>query len=145
MFGKKRLFAKMDGFVNIIALAVCEAALQEQKRLGHGEDRRIAAAVANLLVGRVSPSSHTDHERQSAKNLAAAMLREHHDIRYAAVMCLRTTGVIKGTEAAIAVMSTIDWISTSGEIPSARPDPDTMHRLAYDIAMKYCPNAIEIR
>ena len=84
MFGKKRLFGKMDGFVNIIAIAIAEAAWQQQKRLGLTEDRRIAAAVANLLIGR--DSSHTDQEKRSAKQLAATMLREREDIRFAAVM-----------------------------------------------------------
>jgi hypothetical protein len=59
-------------------------------------------------------------------------------------MCVRTTGIIGGTEAAIAAMKTIDWISTLGEVPGLPPDPDTMHRLAYDMGMKYCPNAVQI-
>ncbi|MGA2114044.1 MAG: hypothetical protein ABSH56_04770 [Bryobacteraceae bacterium] len=143
MFGKKALFAKMNGHVNIVAIAICEAALQEQRRLGQREDRRLITAVANLLTGRDSPS-HTEQEKQSASHLAAILLREHHDIRFAAVMCVRTTGIIGGTEAAITAMKTIDWISTFGEMPGFPPDPDTMHRLAYDMAMKYCPNAIEI-
>jgi hypothetical protein len=142
MFGKKRLFGKMDGFVNIIAIAIAEAAWQQQKRLGLTEDRRIAAAVANLLIGR--DSSHTDQEKRSAKQLAATMLREREDIRFAAVMCLRTTAVTGGTEAAIAILGTIDWISTLGEIPGAAPGPETMQSLAYDMAMRYCPNAVEI-
>jgi hypothetical protein len=59
-------------------------------------------------------------------------------------MCLRTTAVTNGTEAAIAVLGTIDWLSTLGEIPAAAPDPETMQRLAYDMAMRYCPNAVKI-
>ena len=144
MFGfKKRFLAAVGQFMDVLAVAIGEAALQEQKSLGQTEDRRIAAAVSSLLIGRESPL-HTDKERRAAKELATVMLKNHADIRFAAVQCLRTTGMMYGTEATISCVATIDWIGTIGEIPGVRPDFDTMNRLAYDMAMKYCPGAIQV-
>jgi len=67
MFGKKRLFAEMEHHVQIIQLALAEAALLEVGK----EGRRTAAAIANLLVGKSSPG-HTDQEQQLARDRVTA-------------------------------------------------------------------------
>jgi hypothetical protein len=131
--------------------------LQEQRRLGYTEDKFVVAAVANLLVGRDSTPfapfagemslravnrdpfgalNRSEHQNQSAKTLADTMIRRNDEIRFAAVMYLRTTGLIGGPEAFTWVISTIDWLGTVGELPGFSPNPDLMRRLAYDIALK---------
>jgi hypothetical protein len=142
-FGKKKVFATMNGFVATIQFALYAAALQEQRRLGY-EDKFVAAAAANFLVGKDSNSSHTDDQKHAAKNLAETMIRQDHEIFFAAVMCLRTTGITGGPESFIWTMSTMDWIGTVGELPNFPPNPDSMQELAYHMATKY-PDAFEIR
>jgi hypothetical protein len=140
--GRKALFARMNDCVNIVQLALYHAALQEQQRLKEKQDKRIAAALANLLTGRENNSAHTEQQLALARGLAAKLLR-NQKIRFAAVMCLRTTGITGGTDSAIKVIEVIDWVATTGEIPPFPPNPDIMRQLQHDMAMQYCPDAVE--
>jgi hypothetical protein len=148
-FGKKKLLAQMSEFVDNIGIAIYAAVLQEQSRLGNREDKMVAGAVANRLIGRDFHSSHTDYQKQAAKSLAEAMMRRDYDIFIAAVMCVRTEWVkhsVRKDEAFISwEMNTMAWLGTVRELPNEKPGPDSMRRLAYYMMMKYCPNSVEIR
>jgi hypothetical protein len=136
-FGKKAMFARMNEYVDIVQVALSYAALQEQRRLGVTENRRVAAALANLLTGRDGGSAHANEDRRLARVQATTLL-ENQKIRFAAVMCLRTTAITGGADVA-KIAEVVRWVGSIGEIPPFPPDPDVMRELQYHMAMEFCP------
>ena len=137
MFGKKRLFRQMEEYVNIVQAALYAAAITLNRAKTGAEDKRVAAAIANLLVGRGAAPDHTAQEIETARERSGELVRFDPELRFAAVMCLRTTGIVKGPPTSLEVMKTIDWVRTLGELPGHPPDPDIMQKLAYDVGLKY--------
>jgi hypothetical protein len=143
-FGKKALFKTMEGYVNLIQFAIFHAAVEQTSKAESMEQRqRVAAACANLLVGKQG-AAHTVDELDLARKLAESLVRDKEDLYYAAVMCLRTIGLIRGGDTVVTVVATLDWRDTFGALPSQAPNPAIMRKLAYDVPMKYCPDAVRV-
>lgn len=143
-FGKKALFKTMEGYVNLLQLAIFHAAIElTSKADGMEQRQRVAAACANLLVGKQG-AAHTVDELDSARKLAKRLVQDKEDLFYAAVMCPRTLGLVRGDDTIITAAATLDWLGTFGALPSQAPNPAIMRKLAYDIPMKYCPDAVTV-
>ena len=136
-FGKKAAFKQMEKCVDAIQLAISEAIFAKSKTKDDRE-RRIVAAVSNLMVGRPS-AEHTGEEKRLAMQRAGTIFAANEDIRHAAVMCLRALSVTRGTEFALQAVQTIDWISTFGSIPAQPATYDNMVSLSWSLVRKYCP------
>jgi hypothetical protein len=84
-FGKKAAFRQVEKAVDAIQLAINEAIFAKSENKDYRE-RRIVAAMGNLLVGK-STEDHTQEEKDLASQRLRPILSENEDIRHAAVMC----------------------------------------------------------
>ncbi len=109
----------------------------------HGQEtaKRLAAAVANMLVGK--SGKHTREELLKAERIAQDLVKNDQEIRHAAVMAVRTMMVVegqtKGFEVVRPMMDLVVWMGQLGDIPSEAPTPEQMEKLASDFYAKYGP------
>ena len=137
VFGKKRLFTRMQEYTNVVQMAIFRALIFEEPSLNTDRGKRIAACAANLMVGRDSPDGDSS-EQHEARELAARILRRNTDIRFASAQCLRTTATIQGTQTPFFDnMKAIEWIAQFGDLPMEAPNPDSMHELACRLGTRY--------
>ena len=137
MFGKKRLFKRMQEYVNVLHMAIFRAIIFDEPSLTTNNGKRIAACAANLMVGQDSPD-HDGSEQHAARELAARILRRNTDIRFASAQCLRTMAMIRGMQTLFSTnMTVIEWIAQFGDLPKEAPNPDSMHELAYQLGTRY--------
>jgi hypothetical protein len=134
VFGKKRLFALMRGYVDVLYFSMCEAALRRNLKLKTPEGRRQIVGAMNILFGRTDPTF-TENELRSARNLAARLLKAEVDIRTSSVQALRTLLVTDGPD--LSKIETIDWIATFGNLPPGPVNPDNLSALAAEMGLKY--------
>lgn len=146
MFGfmKKRIFKRMNNYVDHIELA-CYAKLLAQLKYNHKEEKAklIAAAVSNQLFGEAPSPMHSHLQNKMIDQLASDCLTDDDEqLRYGIIMSLRTRMAIEtdahNTDATIRIGDTIQWIKTITPLPPEAPNPKIMLELAVTLRNKYC-------
>jgi hypothetical protein len=109
----------------------------------YGEDRgyTITSAVTNKLFGKVSPT-HNQQDLELAERLAADILRNDAEVRYAALMSCRAillheADMKSGNE--MFVWDNIQWMSTIWTLPPDEATPQGIQKLARTFYDKYIP------
>ena len=135
MFGKKRLFARMRSYVDILQVVMCEAALRHYPEMEKPEGRRVIVAATNILAGKPSVGF-SESELDRGRELAPRLLKVDADIRLCSAQCLRTQSVTEG-DADLSKFRAIEWVATFGPLPPEAVNPNNMGWLAHDMGTKY--------
>jgi hypothetical protein len=143
-FFKRRLFRKMVSYVNGIQVGVfyklCHSSME-----AHGEEHSdlVAAATINRLFGKPVSPKHSENDLKAAEQVAVEILREDDEVRYAALMSLRTMMTIESERKNLSgmqrIVDTIDWMQHHWQLPTDSPEPELMRSMANLFYAKYSP------
>lgn len=146
---KRRLFRRMVAYVNTLQLAIYSKLLDSFYEQGHDADRSryLAAAVANKLFAK--PPRHEKSILEPAEELAREVVETDPEVRYAALMSLRTLMVMEGKgrrlEAAQRVTNTIEWMKQYWELSPDNPNPKLLQQLAQSLRSRTPENIFMVR
>lgn len=140
-FGKKAAFNQVEQWVDVIRVAIAQAILLESGTIDDRE-RGIVATMANLIT--CSPNArNSEEEKRLALERLPSILSANQDVRHAAAVCLRACCVTRGTEYSNSAIQWVNWVAKFGSIPPEVSNWDNIHSMAYYMAKKYCPQAIQ--
>ena len=138
----RKLLDQMHRDTDVIQMAVAhKLAPYFLKEYGNDRGYTITAAVTNKLFGKVSPD-HSKQDLELAERLAADILRNDAEIRYAALMSCRAillheADMKSGNE--MFVWDNIQWMSTIWTLPPNEATPQGIRELARTFYDKYIP------
>jgi len=138
----RKLLQQMHRDIDVIQLAVFyKLAPNFKKQYGNDRGYTITAAVTNKLFGKVAPN-HSQQDLELAENLAADILRNDAEVRYAALMSCRAillheVDTKSGNE--MFVWDNIQWMSTIWTLPPDQATPQGIRELARTFYDKYIP------
>jgi hypothetical protein len=89
MFRKRRHFARMRSYVDILHAVMCEAALRHYPEIKNQQGRRIILAATNILTAKAW-LGFSENELVRGGELAARLLKADADIRLCSAQCPRT-------------------------------------------------------
>lgn len=146
---KRRLFKGMVAHVNSIQLAIYSKLLDSFYEQGHDPDRSryLAAAVTNKLFAK--PPQHDRAILELAEELAREVVQTDQEVRYAALMSLRTLMAVdrraRRLEATRRVTDTIEWMKQFWELPPDSPEPELMKQLSQSLLGRISENTFTLR
>ena len=140
---KRDLVRNMEKYLIVIEVSVyhkLKPSLTEQ--YGEEQGAHLAAAVMNRLFG--NASTHSEGEVALVEQLAADVVRNDGEVRYAAVMSLQTIIGINELRSdpfdplvMWRVIETVQWMAQFGVLPPVAAEPRIMKQLAETLSTKY--------
>jgi len=138
----RKLLEQMHRDTDAIQMAVAHKLFPHfNQKYGKERGLTITAAVTNKLFGKVSPA-HSKQDVDLAESLAADILRNDAEVRYAALMSCRAillheADMKSGNE--MFVWDNIQWMSAIWTLPPDEATPHGIRELARTFYDKYIP------
>lgn len=138
----RKLLERMHCDTDVIKMAVAHKLVPNfVKEYGKDHGYTITAAVTNKLFGTVSPE-HSQQDLELAERLAAGIIKNDAEVRYAALMSCRAillheADMKSGNE--MFVWDNIQWMSTIWTLPPDEATPHGIRELARTFYDKYIP------
>ena len=143
-FFKKRLFRRMNAYVDIIRFITC-AQISSKQREQHDADYALtlSAAVTNRIFGAEISPLHSDISSTTIDEIATDYLQneEDKDLLLAIMVSLKTLITLaeeKGTTIDLVRRSrALQWLGEIIPLPDDDPDPDMMEDLVSTLKGRY--------
>jgi hypothetical protein len=134
--------AQMASDSKVIQMGIClKISPNYVRKYGRDRGLTIAAAIANKLVGKVSPS-HSHEDLHLAEQEAADIFKSDPEIRYAALMACRAILLIEteknpSSQPTQKIWDTIQWMDSLHELSQDIATPGLIREIAENFHTKY--------